>query len=114
MSIQHNSPLKSIRKFCLECMGGSSKIVTDCPSTKCKFYHFRFGKNPIPQPKIFALKSMRLYCLECLYTSDEVKKCTMPECPVYIYRFGNNPHRKGIGCKGGHPSTLKHQLSLLS
>lgn len=108
------APLKAIRHFCKDCMGFNAQLVNECPFISCKFYHFRFGSNPHSIPRLSALKNIHLYCIECLGTADKVRKCTMPECSVYIYRFGKNPHRKGIGCKGGHPSTLKHQLSLLS
>jgi len=40
------SPLKSIRKYCIECSGGSPKEVKLCPIEDCPFYPFRFGKNP--------------------------------------------------------------------
>jgi len=37
--------VKTIRKFCLECMGGSSKLVAECKSD-CPLHPYRFGKNP--------------------------------------------------------------------
>lgn len=37
--------VKLIRKMCLECMEGSSKLVADCESD-CHLKRFRFGKNP--------------------------------------------------------------------
>ena len=40
------APLKSIRKHCLECSGGSVKEVELCPIEKCFLYSYRFGKNP--------------------------------------------------------------------
>ena len=106
------TPLKSIRHFCLDCMGFSSRLVHYCPSTDCKFYHFRFGTNPHSTPRLSALKNIHLYCVECLGTADEVRKCTMPECSVYFYRFGHNPSRKGIGRKGGNPAFSKKQITL--
>ena len=89
--------LQSIRKFCLDCMGGSSDTVKDCPSRNCKFYPYRFGKTTAIRPGYSPLKAIRLYCLECVGNSDEVKKCSMPECPVYYYRQGHNPKLKGRG-----------------
>ena len=65
--------LKSIRAFCLDCMGKSSETVRDCPARHCKFYPYRFGKMPETKPDSTPLKSIRLYCLECIGTSDEVK-----------------------------------------
>ena len=38
-------PLKSIREFCLKCLGGP-KAVKECPSTDCPLHNLRFGKNP--------------------------------------------------------------------
>jgi hypothetical protein len=37
--------VKLIRKFCFECMGGSSKLVARCGSD-CPLNPYRFGKNP--------------------------------------------------------------------
>jgi len=37
--------VKLIRKFCLECMGSSSKRVAECKSD-CPLHPYRFGKNP--------------------------------------------------------------------
>jgi len=98
--------LHAIRKHCVECMGGSPQLVDNCPSLKCKFYPYRFGKIPAIKPNYTPLKAIRLYCLECVGTSDEVKKCSMPECPVYYYRFGKNPHLKNKNPKG-NPKALK-------
>ena len=38
--------VKTIRKNCLECMGGSYQLVKDCPSWDCPVFPFRFGTNP--------------------------------------------------------------------
>ena len=40
------SPLKQIRKACLECMGNSRKSVRFCPNTECHFWYLRFGMSP--------------------------------------------------------------------
>jgi hypothetical protein len=39
------TPLKAIRKKCLDCMCGSAKEVRLCPSTDCPLYPFRMGHN---------------------------------------------------------------------
>ena len=44
--MKNNTPLKSIRKKCLECSGGSPKEVTECHITDCPLFPYRFGKNP--------------------------------------------------------------------
>jgi hypothetical protein len=46
MNFPKQSPLKQIRKQCLECCGGSVKSVRFCHSTDCPLWHLRFGKFP--------------------------------------------------------------------
>ena len=43
---QITSPLKAIRAFCIECMGGQVTYVKDCTSKTCPLYDLRMGKNP--------------------------------------------------------------------
>ena len=38
--------VKAIRKLCLECMGGSTKLVRECTAKNCPVYFYRLGKNP--------------------------------------------------------------------
>lgn len=40
------TPVKSIRKHCLDCSGGSVSEVRNCVLTDCPLYSYRFGKNP--------------------------------------------------------------------
>jgi len=40
------SPLKAIRKKCLDCSMGSKKEVRLCPMTDCPLYPYRMGHNP--------------------------------------------------------------------
>ena len=40
------TPIKAIRKDCLQCSGGSFKEVRECIIIDCPFYDFRLGKNP--------------------------------------------------------------------
>ena len=39
--------VKTMRKFCLECMGGTREAVKECSTIDCLIYPFRFGKNPL-------------------------------------------------------------------
>ena len=43
---QPRSPIKAIRKKCVECMGGDSKAIDECSSVTCTLWPFRYGKNP--------------------------------------------------------------------
>ena len=45
------NPVKAIREFCIECMGGRQndgymKHIKDCGSPDCPVFDFRFGNNP--------------------------------------------------------------------
>jgi len=41
-----NTPLKAIRKNCIDCMAGSLSRVNQCDDMECPFHIYRFGKNP--------------------------------------------------------------------
>lgn len=40
------TPMKAIRRKCLDCCCGSPKEVELCPVTACTLYPYRFGKRP--------------------------------------------------------------------
>lgn len=40
------SPLKQVRKFCLDCCGDSWRDTQFCASIDCALWFFRFGKAP--------------------------------------------------------------------
>ena len=40
------SPIKAIRKHCLECVGFSAPEVKNCTSPLCALFPFRFGYDP--------------------------------------------------------------------
>jgi hypothetical protein len=40
------TPIKGIRKFCLQCVGNQYKQVRKCPSKKCPIHKWRLGLNP--------------------------------------------------------------------
>ena len=42
----YDTPLKSIRKKCLDCSCGSRKEVRECPIIQCPLYPYRFGRRP--------------------------------------------------------------------
>jgi len=50
------TPLRSIRKHCLDCCGGRPSVVKYCTcdgvnSTRCHLWPFRFGKRPATAAK---------------------------------------------------------------
>ena len=40
------TPLKAIKKHCLECSGYEKKQVRECVITDCPLFPFRAGSNP--------------------------------------------------------------------
>jgi hypothetical protein len=40
------TPLKAIKKHCLECSGYEKKQVRECMIKDCVLYEYRQGKNP--------------------------------------------------------------------
>lgn len=86
------TPLQSIRKECLYCMGGSSKLVADCETITCVLRMYRTGRIE-PGADRRLLRVIRSFCLQCVGTSDEVRKCTGKMidgtvCNLHSYRIG--------------------------
>ncbi len=46
LGIPKYTPIKAMRKKCLECNGGSVKDIRFCDVKKCPLYPYRFGKRP--------------------------------------------------------------------
>ena len=42
----YETPIKAIRKKCLDCCCGSRKEVRLCKVIECPLYPYRFGKRP--------------------------------------------------------------------
>ena len=42
------TPIKAIRKKCLDCMNGQYSEVRNCPEMECSIYPYRLGKRPKP------------------------------------------------------------------
>jgi len=40
------TPIRSIRRYCLQCHGGSRKQVRECCDEDCPLFTFRMGHNP--------------------------------------------------------------------
>ena len=46
MAKLYETPIKAMRKKCLDCCCGSNKEVRECTVVKCAIYAYRFGKRP--------------------------------------------------------------------
>ncbi|MCF7855431.1 MAG: restriction endonuclease [Candidatus Pacebacteria bacterium] len=91
----HPSPRKAIRKMCLECMGGSAKLVATCFSEKCPLWHHRFGKYD-PEAPLTPIQAIRKICLNCRGNENAflaIRRCEGP-CPLHPFRLGTNPNCK--------------------
>lgn len=53
---QSISPLKSIRKKCMDCSNNSSQEIELCPLTDCPLYPLRFGKMPKTAKRHFQIR----------------------------------------------------------
>ena len=96
------TPGKSIRKFCVTCVG-SIYDPPDCGGSNCLsgqgnkdgqywFYPYSLGRG---RPSV---KLIRKLCLECMGGSSQpVDECRNTACHLYVYRFGKNPKRAGQG-----------------
>ena len=92
------TPLAAIRAECLVCMGGSRLLVSNCQSTKCSLWHYRFGRKPTGRDHR-PLRAIRSHCLECVGTAKEVNNCTGrmldgSSCTLHPFRFGHNPAKR--------------------
>ena len=51
----YDTPIKAIRKKCLDCTCGQVKEIRECTVIKCALYPYRLGKRP-NAPTIDTLK----------------------------------------------------------
>jgi len=40
------TPIKAIRKMCLQCMVGDYQAVKECPDVDCPLWRYRLGHRP--------------------------------------------------------------------
>ena len=99
------TPLRAIRRRCLDCSGYSAAEVRDCDFTDCALFTYRMGKRPRPPAELTPCRAIRTYCLWCRGGSAvEVKLCPKADCGPHDYRLGRNPARKGVRHAGSFKS----------
>ena len=91
------TPLKSIRRECLTCMGDSPSLVVECETITCILWSYRTGKIASGADRRL-LRVIRQFCLQCVGSSDEVRKCTGQMldgsvCSFHQYRRGKRPKK---------------------
>ena len=97
MTTKKFTPLQSIRKECLYCMGGSFKLVAECETITCGLWSYRTGRIE-PGADRRLLRVIRQFCLQCVGSAIEVRKCTGKLldgtiCNLHPYRHGKRPKK---------------------
>ncbi len=88
---QQNLVVKAVRRFCLECQGGTTVFVRACSDTVCPLYAFRLRPEEMDS-QTRPLRAIRQYCLTCAETRQDIRKCdAKTDCPLWSYRFGVLP-----------------------
>lgn len=111
---KHLSPIKTIRAYCLHCVGGHSQDVKACDANDpkyhvCPFHLYRLGTG---RPSV---KTIRKFCLQCMGNYvDFVFDCKTTDCLCYPYRLGKNPERKGIGRTAEEMRAVRAQKKAVS
>lgn len=68
--------VKTIRKFCVQCMNGQFALVGDCQSEKvCTLFPYRYGKNP----NIQMSEERKEQCIESLKKARESRRKSLSE-----------------------------------
>jgi hypothetical protein len=92
--VKSMGPIRSIRRYCLDCCLGSRNEVDRCPIEDCPLHLYRFGKKPL-KLRWRPLKAIHLRCLDCADNLQEIRNCPFPDCFLYHLRSGKNPALKG-------------------
>ena len=54
MEKEYVSPLKSIRKHCVQCVGSWKDVESCGGENSCPLYDYRFGKNPFRAKRVLS------------------------------------------------------------
>ncbi len=83
---------RALRRFCLDCQGGSAPSVRACADASCRLYVFRLCTVEDLPEDARPLRAIRGHCLACAGSRKEVRACDAREnCPLWSYRFGVLP-----------------------
>lgn len=132
------SPLKAVRRHCLDCCGGSANEVSLCAAKSCPLWPFRFGSNPdkaaladdhtpvLPDERpatrsqlvesgATALQSIKRWCIDCSGGSvGDAKSCRLNSCVLHRFRLGRNPNRAGMGPAKGPRTRVPAEIPRLT
>lgn len=92
--MKKETPLKAIRRKCIDCSGWDKKEVRECifdgvKDELCPLWPLRMGKGSRS-----TLKSIRKYCMWCCKDQPiEIKLCPSVKCSLWPYRFGKRSQK---------------------
>lgn len=89
--MRYPSPVQSIRKYCIDCSGGSKKEVALCPVEDCPLYPFRRGTNPNRQERGNIANITDSVALE------DGRDETCEENPTQVPLAGEETHSTSLG-----------------
>jgi len=124
-AIKPDTPIRSIRAYCLDCTGGGKAEVRACSFMSCPLHPYRMGKRPPKGSTATPMKTIRIQCKECCSgNAAEVRHCPANQCALHRYRLGRKVPATGelsnvIGFSddptmNDTPKQLKQQNSTVS
>jgi hypothetical protein len=132
------SPLKAVRRHCLDCCNGSANEVALCPAKACPLWTMRMGGRPNPAEHAGAatrlypherpmtlgafaaegmgtLAAIKRRCVDCSGGSAiGGKGCTSIGCDLWPFRTGHNPNRAGLRNSGHFPQKTTAHVRLVA
>jgi len=116
------SPLKAIRAYCLDCVGGVAAEVRKCTGQlvsnenwTCPLHPFRFGKGRKSGIKstLSPIKAIAKNCLWCCGGSaTERQLCCSQICCLKPFREGKNPFVSEKRRQAARKSGLRNSANL--
>jgi len=118
--------LKSIRAFCLECVGGEGWAdVRDCQIKDCHFHPYRFGKLPKEKAALTVGKAIDATCLSCMgerlvngksigrgIAAKRARACHQSDkCHVHHIRYGQPKHFNSTSTGQEQPNHIIDDVS---
>ena len=90
--MQRPTPLRALRRFCLDCQGDSATAVEHCADTLCALWAVRTAERPAAAETRLILRAVRRHCMNCAGDRREIRACAAREhCPLWSLRFGVLP-----------------------
>ena len=83
--------IRTIRKYCVECMGDVREMVARCEVEDCALWPMRMGRGS-RKSGTTPFKAIKTKCMDCSRGSrKDVVECVLTHCPLFPYREGKRP-----------------------